>query len=112
MSYFLLKTLHLFGVIALFTSLGVILAECSERCRKRASIIHGVSLLILLLVGFALLRKPPLDQQWWMVKLVLWLFLGVVPVLAKRKLAPPPVLLFGSILAGVLAAWLAIAKPF
>lgn len=111
-TYHLLKALHLFGVIALFTSLGVILAECSDQCRKRATIMHGIALLVLLLVGFAMLKKPPMDQQWWMVKLALWAFLGAVPVLAKRKVAPPPVLLFSSILAGVLSAWLAIARPF
>lgn len=111
-SYFIIKTLHVLGVIMLFTSLSVILAECSDQCRKRATIMHGVSLLILLLVGFAILKKPPMDQYWWMAKFALWLFLGAVPTLAKRNVLPRPALLFASIGCGALAAWLAIAKPF
>ncbi len=111
-SYFILKTVHVLGVIMLFTSLSVILAECSDQYRKRATIMHGVSLLILLLVGFAILKNPPMDQYWWMAKIVLWLFLGAVPTLAKRSILPRPALLFSSIGCGTLAAWLAIAKPF
>ena len=111
-TYAILKTLHLLGVLGLFTSIGIILSECSDKCRRRATMMHGLSLLLLLLLGFAILKKPPMDQHWWQAKLGVWLFLGAVPVLGKRRLAPAPVLLFGSILAGVLAAWLAIAKPF
>ena len=96
-SYFILKTVHVLGVIMLFTSLSVILAECSDRCRKRATIMHGVALLILLLVGFAILKKPPMGQYWWVAKLVIWLLLGAVPTLAKRNVLPRPALLFGSI---------------
>ena len=112
MDPFLLKTLHILGVILLFTSIGVILAGSSDKTRKHATIMHGVALLILILVGFAILRKPPMTQYWWMVKSALWLFLGLVPTLAKRKVLPRPALLFGSIACGTLAAWLAMAKPF
>ena len=109
---FILKSLHILGVILLFTSIGVILAESSDQCRKRATIMHGVALLVLVLVGFAILKKPPMTQYWWMAKLAIWLFLGVVPTLAKRKILPRPVLLLGSIAAGTAAAWIAMAKPF
>ncbi len=108
----LLKTLHLAGVIALFTSLGATLLGGSGK--KGASILHGISLLLILLMGFAMLGKPPMDKYWWMVKLGLWLFLGVAPVLAKRKVLPATIVLALSIAAAVTAAWLglAIAKPF
>jgi hypothetical protein len=29
--------------------------------QKAASILHGVSLVLILLVGFAMLKKPPMD---------------------------------------------------
>ena len=108
------KVIHVASVIMLYVSIGVILAECSDKCRKRATIMHGVSLLILLLMGFAILKRPPMDQYWWMAKLAIWVFLGAVPVLAKRNILPRPALLFGSILAGAVASWLGLylAKPF
>jgi hypothetical protein len=106
----LLKTLHLAGVIALFTSLGATLLGGSGK--KGASMLHGISLLLILLMGFAMLGKPPMEKYWWMVKIGLWLFLGVAPVLAKRKVLPASIVLALSIAAAVTAAWLALAKPF
>lgn len=106
----LLKTLHLAGVIALFTSLGATLLGGSGK--KGASILHGISLLLILLMGFAMLGKPPMEKYWWMVKIGLWLFLGVAPVLAKRKVLPATIVLALSIAAAVTAAWLGLAKPF
>lgn len=110
MDPFLLKTLHLAGAFGLFTSLGASLLAGSGK--KAASILHGVSLLLILLVGFAMLKKPPMDQSWWMMKLGLWLFLGVAPVLAKRKVLPAWLVLMLSIAAAVTAAWLGLKKPF
>lgn len=106
----LLKTLHLAGVIGLFTSLGATLLGGSGK--KGASILHGISLLFILLIGFAMLKKPPLGQSWWMIKLGLWLFLGAAPVLAKRKVLPSCVVLVLCIAAAVTAAWLGLRKPF
>ena len=112
MNYLLLKTLHIAGVIGLFTSLGALLAESSPVCKKRATILHGISLLLIAVAGFAMLRKPPMDQHWWMVEAVIWLYLGVVPVLVKRTSVPRPLLLVLSLLAGATAAYLGMAKPF
>ena len=110
MDPYLLKTLHLAGVIGLFTSLGAILLGSSGK--KGASILHGISLLFILVIGFAMLKKPPMDQSWWMIKLGLWLFIGFAPVLAKRKVLPSCVVLILCIAAAVTAAWLGLAKPF
>ena len=110
MDPFILKTLHLAGVFALFASLGATLLGGSGK--KGASILHGVSLVVILLVGFAILKKPPMDQYWWMVKLGLWLFIGAAPVLAKRKVLPAPIVLCLTIAAAVFAAWLGLRKPF
>ena len=106
----LLKTLHLAGVFGLFTSLGATLLAGSGK--KGASILHGISLLLILVVGFAILKKPPMDQSWWMIKLGLWLFIGAAPVLARRKVLPSSVVLVLCLAAAVTAAWLGLTKPF
>lgn len=110
MDPFILKTLHVAGVIGLFTSLGATLLGGSGK--KGASILHGISLLLILLIGFAMLGKPPMDKSWWMIKLGLWLFIGAAPALAKRKVLPTSVVLMLSIAAAITAAWLGLAKPF
>jgi hypothetical protein len=106
----ILKTLHLAGIFALFTSLGASLLAGSGK--KGASMLHGISLILILLVGFAMLKKPPMNESWWMIKLGLWLFLGAAPVLAKRKVLPAVVVLALSIAAAATAAWLGLSKPF
>ena len=83
------------------------------RCRsKAAAILHGVSLILILLIGFAMLKKPPMGQSWWMIKIGLWLFIGAAPALAKRKVLPSSVVLVLCIAAAAAAAWLGLAKPF
>lgn len=106
----MLKTLHVAGVIGLFTSLGATLLAGSGK--KSASILHGVSLLLILLVGFAMLKKPPMGQSWWMIKTGLWLFLGLAPLLAKRKVLPAWLVLTLSLAAAIAAAWLGLRRPF
>lgn len=108
----LLKTLHLAGVVALFTSIGAILAGANDCCKKKAAMLHGISLVLILLIGFAMLKKPPMGQYWWMAKLGLWLFLGAAPALAKRAVLPRGLILGLCIASGILAAWLGLAKPF
>ncbi len=110
MDPFTLKTLHLAGVFGLFTALGAILLGGSSK--KGASILHGISALLVLLVGFAILKKPPMDQSWWMIKLGLWIFIGAAPTLSKRKVLPSWLVLILCIAAGVAAAWLGLTKRF
>ena len=105
-----LKTLHIAGVVALFSSLGATMLGGSNK--KGASILHGISLVLILLVGFAMLKKPPMDLYWWMIKIGLWLFIGAAPVLAKRKVIPAPAVLTLCLIAAVAAAWLGLKKPF
>lgn len=105
-----LKILHLGAAFALFSSLGAILLSSSKN--KAASALHGISLIFVILIGFAILKKPPMAQYWWMVKIAIWLFIGVAPALAKRKVLPGSVVLILCITAGLAAAWLGIYKPF
>jgi len=108
----LLKTLHLAGVFALFASLGATMLGGSQK--KVASALHGISLIFILLIGFAMLKKPPMDQYWWMAKLGLWLFIGAAPVLSKKKILTPWMVFVLCIAAATYAAYLGVAipKPF
>ena len=110
MDYLTLKALHVAGVIGLFTSFGATILAGSGK--KSATMLHGISMVLILLVGFAMLKKPPMDQYWWMAKLVIWLGLGAAPALAKRKVMPTTAVLILSIAVGILAAWLGIRRPF
>jgi len=110
MDIYLLKTLHVAGVFALFASLGATTLAGSSK--KSTSILHGVSLLFILIIGFAMLKKPPMDQYWWMAKLGIWLFIGLAPALSKKRILPPTVVFVLTILAATAAAYLGLRKPF
>jgi len=110
MNPLILKAAHLAAVFALFASLGATLLAGSAR--KSASILHGIALLLVLLIGFAMLKTPPMDQYWWMVKLAMWVFLGAAPVLVKRSLLPASVVFVLTLAAAGCAAYLGMAKPF
>lgn len=118
MNPIVLKTLHIAGALGVFTAMGAILAGACDKCRKMATILHGVSLLLLLLMGLHMLFAPPLKWAsaapggWWHAKIVLWLFLGAAPALAKRKVLPTPALMGLTLAAGIAAAYLGLQKPF
>lgn len=111
MNPLLLQTLHLAGVFGFFAAIGAITLGAGSS-KKAASILHGIALVLILLVGFAMLKKPPAGQYWWMVKLGLWLVLGICPALVKRKVMPAPVVLGVAVACGMIAAYLGLAKPF
>jgi hypothetical protein len=110
MNLLILKTLHLAAVFSLFASLGATMLGAANK--KAAAMLHGISLVIILLIGFAMLKKPPMDQYWWMAKLVLWLFIGAAPALSNSKVLPAPAVLALTIAAAIAAAYLGLAKPF
>lgn len=113
MNPLILKALHLAAVFALFTSLGATLLAGSGK--KAASILHGVSLVLILLLGFAIMginKMPMSGTYWWMAKLGLWLFIGAAPVLAKRKVLSSSTVMLLCLIAATCAAYLAMAKPF
>ena len=74
--------------------------------------LHGISLVFVLVIGFAMLKKPPMDQYWWMVKIGMWLVIGAAPALAKRKVMPDWAVLTLCLAAAATAAWMGLRKPF
>jgi len=107
----LLHVIAAFGVIG---SLGAICLGPREGQAKLASILHGVSLLILLLMGLHLVFSMDLVKSggWWHTKILLWLALGVAPVLAKRKVLPPGALIGICLAIAAFATFLGQFKPF
>ncbi len=82
------KILHLVSVVILFGALGAGIYTSSNKNNKLAGILHGISLVILLVSGFGLLATVWSNQfTWWIaVKLVIWLLLGGSYALAKKRL--------------------------
>ena len=123
MSYAFYKTLHVFGVILLFTSLGAYAHhnavggdKASNSRRKVTAATHGVAMLILLVAGFGAAGKGHMLSNgfplWIAAKIVLWLFFGaIVGVLSKRP-GIGGVLWWVLPILGGLAGALAITKPF
>ncbi|MDZ4401462.1 hypothetical protein [Prosthecobacter sp.] len=110
--------LHLIGLILVFIGFGGLL---SSEGAKRAMKWHGIGLIISLVSGFGMLAKmskglpegaPSLyTQHWVLVKFALWLVLGFLPVLAKRRvLAAPLVVLIAAVIGAVLG-YIGYFKP-
>jgi len=110
MDYLTMKIVHLSGVFVLFVSLGATLLAGSGKVS--AKMLHGIAMLVILLAGFAMLRKPPMDSYWWMAKAGIWVFIGIAPLLSRRKILPPSIVLLLTLGAAVGAAYLGIRKPF
>ena len=110
MDYTTYKIIHLTGLAALTIGLGGMIAGGEKR--KIFSILQGLALLVMLVSGFGLLAKLKLGfPHFAMVKAVLWLVIGVMPVILRR-LRVPIVLGIGIslVLVGIMA-WLGVDKP-
>lgn len=115
MDYNVYKVLHLVGLMCVFISIGGAFALGSgpNPARKLVSMLHGVGLLVLLVSGFGILAKLKLGfPNWIMVKLVIWLGLGVLVTAFKRRWLTPGVCLGLGLVLGSAAAFLGVYKPF
>ena len=102
--------IHLIGLAAVAIGLGGMLAGGKEH--RTFAIVQGVGLLIILVSGFGMLAKMHLGfPHFAIVKLVLWLVIGMLPMVF-RKLTLPPLVSTLVLLALIgLAAWLGVTKP-
>jgi hypothetical protein len=99
------KLLHVIGIIVLFVSLGMMLG--AGKSMKSAACGHGIGLILILVSGFGLSAKLKLGFPAWMMgKLAIWLALGAVMVLIKRKALPVPGVAAIVIALGAIAAWI------
>ena len=102
---------HLVGIMFLFAGFGGLVS--AEGNRGKAMINHGIGLLILLVSGFGLIAKlaVPYTAHWVIGMFVIWLILGGLPVLAKRRVLSPCVVVCIALVLGGVAAWLGYLKP-
>jgi hypothetical protein len=122
LSYEIYKLLHLFGIIMLFVSIGGVMlyalnggTKADNTWRKTAAITHGIGLVFILVAGFGLLARVGISWPWpgWVfVKLIIWLVLGGVTGLIYKLGPTGKGLWYVVILLGVIAAYMAIFKPF
>ncbi|MEZ5324509.1 MAG: hypothetical protein R3F19_05555 [Verrucomicrobiales bacterium] len=109
MSLIFYKILHLTGVIFLFLGLASVLMPKDTPNRKIGLIFHGLGLVLLFIAGFGLIAKLQLGFPWWVVvKLVLWLAFGIMPLIGKRGLLPVPAAWLLAAICGTAAVWLGV----
>lgn len=85
--------MHVVGIAATFLALGALAlvptaGEGGQAWRKTAAITHGIGMLLLLVGGFGLLARWGVKFPWggwaW-VKIGIWLLLGALPVVLRKK---------------------------
>jgi uncharacterized membrane protein len=125
LSYETYKVMHIVGALMTISGLaGVALfswiastqaagALQAHPARKLAAATHGFGLLVILIAGFGMLArlKIPTNQPWIAGKLVIWVVLGGMIVLAKRMPKKAPMVWLLAFILGGAAAYLAIYKP-
>ena len=106
MSLTFYNILHVIGGLLLILGF---LIQLSAKSIKKGMMLHGIGLVILLVSGFGQLAKLGIFGHmptWAIVKLVLWLVLGGIPVLAKRKVVSRPVMVGIALVIAGFAAYL------
>jgi hypothetical protein len=110
------RILHFIGIFLVMSALGATVAVKDEGAVPRGPVAaaHGVGLLLLLVSGFGMLAKlgigaPP---PWALAKLGVWLVLGAMLAVARRRPDMRTAMFFAAPVWGAIAAWLAIFKPF
>ena len=99
MDYTTYKLIHLVGLMILFTGFGGLLFAPkgdAGKLPKMVLILHGLGLLVMLFGGFGMHARLqdtlPDDEKgfplWLISKLVIWLLLGALPVIARKAKLP------------------------
>jgi hypothetical protein len=104
------KIIHLVGIAALALGVGGMMADGKNR--RAFAICQGIGLLVMLVSGFGLLAKLHLGfPHFAIVKTVLWLVIGAMPVMLRRLKAPVFVAILASLTLVGIMAWLGMMKP-
>ena len=112
----LYKLIHLFGVFTLLTVMGrYVVAKAQDDPLKKVMAWHGSAMLLILVAGFGMLAKlgigAPSEWPFWVwVKLLIWVYLGALPFLVRRKPEWGLIWSISTPLLAVLAAGMALTK--
>ncbi|MGZ3691467.1 MAG: hypothetical protein ACXVAX_08185 [Pseudobdellovibrio sp.] len=121
MSYEFYKMLHITGIVLLFSGLTALLTmkatgvPLEGPSRKFAFLSHGLGLFLILLAGFGMMARLGMMgamPNWIYVKIAIWLYFGAAIALVKRKGQLGWKLYIPLILVLMLAAYVALTKPF
>jgi hypothetical protein len=102
---------HIVGLIFVFVGFGALLSSDSARSAMKW---HGTGLLISLISGFGLLAKLGIFKSmptWVYIKIALWLVLGFLPVLARRRVIAAPLVVILAIITAAVMGYLGYMKP-
>jgi len=113
------KVLHLAGIFFLLFSLSsylIIVNSNTNKLKKLASIMHGVSLLIILVGGFGLLARLGVMHGsgfpvWVWAKLAIWILMGAMVIFIKKFQDLSTAIWFAVPILEIIAAYLAVYKP-
>lgn len=103
--------IHLIGLIFVFIGFGGLLSQDGAR---KAMMWHGIGLVISLVSGFGMLAKMGIMGSmpvWVWIKIALWLVLGFLPVLAKRRVLPAKGVVLIAAIVGACLGYLGYFKP-
>ena len=102
---------HIIGLIFVFIGFGALLSSESSRTAMKW---HGIGLLISLISGFGLLAKLQIFATmptWVWIKIALWLVLGFLPVLARRRVLAAHVVVILAVIVAAAMGYLGYMKP-
>jgi len=94
LSFTLYKSIHLIGIMLTVASLGGVAIHAANGGTRAASLtrtlttaMHGTGLLLVLVAGFGMLATRSISPAsgWVIVKLCIWLLLGVAVVVPYRR---------------------------
>ena len=114
MSYQIYKLTHYAGLFLILISLGAY-AFGAAASNKAKAMGHGIGLVLMLVGGFGMLARLQISWPfpgWAIGKVLIWLAFGGSIAVFKRRLLPPTIGLGLMLVLGLVAAGLAIYKPF
>lgn len=121
MSYEFYKVIHLVSIVFLFSGLMVLLSAkmisntIPKNIRMLGFISHGIGILLILVSGFGLLARLQIMSPfpiWAYAKIAIWLLLALAASVLKRRNQVGMPAFVSLITIFIIAAVLAIYKPF
>ena len=110
--------IHIIGLTILFAGFGGMLGS-DPATRRRAMMFHGIGLMVMLFAAFGFLasynRGAPgaysYSSPFVMAKGAIWLVMAVLPMLAKKNILSPTVMVLVAVVLAGCAEYIGLLKP-